>query len=42
MAEELQHLIDRIKQEGVETAEQQGAQIVAKAKEKAAAIVKEA
>lgn len=42
MVEELQHLIDRIKQEGVETAEQQGAQIVAKAKEKAAAIVKEA
>lgn len=41
MVEELQHLIDRIKQEGVETAEQQGAQIVAKAKEKAAAIVKE-
>lgn len=42
MAEELQHLIDRIKQEGIETAEQQATQIIAKAKEKAAAIVKEA
>lgn len=42
MAEELQHLIDRIQKEAVTAAEEQAGQIVAKAKEKAAAIVKEA
>lgn len=42
MAEELQHLIERIQKEAVEKAEQQAADIVSKAKEKAAAIVREA
>lgn len=42
MAEELQHLIDRIQKDAVEAAEQQSAALVAKAKEKAAALVKEA
>lgn len=42
MAEELQHLIDRIQREAVDTGEQQAAKIVAQAREKAAAIVKEA
>lgn len=41
MAEELQHLIDRIQKEAVEAAEQQSARIVSKAKEKAAALVRE-
>jgi V/A-type H+-transporting ATPase subunit E len=42
MAEELQHLIDRIQREAVDTGEQQAAKIVAQAREKAATIVKEA
>lgn len=42
MAEELQHLMDRIRKEAVETAEEQAAGIIARAKEKAAALVKEA
>lgn len=42
MAEELQHLIERIRKEGVEKAEQEGAEILSKAKEKAASIVREA
>ncbi len=42
MAEELQHLIERIQKEAVEKAEQQAAEIISKAKEKAAAIVREA
>lgn len=42
MAEELQHLIERIQREAVDTGEQQAAQIVSKAKEQAAAIVREA
>lgn len=42
MAEELQHLIDRIQREAVDTGEQQAAKIVAQAREKAAAIVKDA
>jgi len=41
MAEELQHLIDRIQKEAVDTAEQQAAKILSQAKEKAAALVKE-
>lgn len=42
MAEELQHLIDRIQREAVDTGEQQAAKIVTQAREKAAAIVKDA
>lgn len=42
MAEELQHLIERIQKEAVEKAEQDAAEIISKAKEKAAAIVREA
>lgn len=42
MAEELQHLIERIQREAVDTGEQQAAKIVAQAREKAAALVKEA
>ncbi len=42
MAEELQHLIDRIQKEAVEAAEKQSVQILAQAKEKAAAVVKAA
>ena len=42
MAEELQHLIERIQKEAVDTAEQESARIVAHAKDKAAAIVREA
>jgi V/A-type H+-transporting ATPase subunit E len=42
MPEELQHLIDRIRKDAVETAEQQSAKILSQAKEKAAALVKEA
>lgn len=42
MAEELQHLIERIRKEAVDAAEAQSAQIVSKAREKAAALVKEA
>jgi len=41
MAEELQHLIDRIQKEAVDSADEKANQIVSKAKEKAAAIVKE-
>ncbi|HMP89981.1 MAG TPA: hypothetical protein PJ991_07260 [Kiritimatiellia bacterium] len=42
MAEELQHLIERIQREAVDTGEQQAAKIVTQAKEKAAALIKEA
>jgi len=42
MAEELQHLIDRIQTEGVDKAEQEAAAIISKAKDKAAAVVAEA
>lgn len=42
MAEELQHLIERIQREAVDTGEQQAAKIVAQAREKAAALIKEA
>ena len=42
MAEELQHLIDRIQKEAVDTAEKQSEQLTAQAKQKAAAMVKEA
>ena len=42
MAEELQHLIDRIQKEAVDTAEKQSEQLIAQAKQKAAAMVKEA
>lgn len=42
MAEELQHLIDRIRTEGVATGEKQAGELVAQAKEKAAAIVADA
>jgi V/A-type H+-transporting ATPase subunit E len=42
MAEELQHLIDRIRKEGVETGEQEAQALVAKAKEQAAGIVADA
>lgn len=42
MAEELQHLIERIQREAVDTGEQQAGKIVAQAKEKAAATVREA
>lgn len=42
MAEELQHLIERIQREAVDTGEQQAAQLVAQAKEKSAGLVREA
>ncbi len=42
MAEELQHLIERIQKEAVDTGERQAAELVTKAKEQAAAIVAEA
>lgn len=42
MAEQLQHLIDRIRQEGVENGEKTAEALVAEAKKKAAAIVAEA
>ena len=42
MAEELQHLIDRIQKEAIDTAEKQAQEIVARAKQKAAQIIKEA
>lgn len=42
MAEELQHLIERIQREAVDTGERQAAEIVAKAKKQAAEIVAEA
>lgn len=42
MAEELQHLIERIQKEAVDAADQKATQIVSQAREKAAALVKEA
>ena len=42
MAEELQHLIDRIQKEAVQSAEDKAGQILSQAKEKAAAMVKDA
>lgn len=42
MAEELQHLIEKIQREAVDTGEQQAAKIVAQAREKAAALIKDA
>ncbi len=42
MAEELQHLIDRIRKEAVDQAEAQAAQLTAQAREKAAALVRDA
>ena len=42
MAEELQHLIERIRKEGVESGEKAADSLVAEAKKKAAAIVAEA
>ena len=42
MAEQLQHLIDRIRQEGVENGEKTAEALIADAKKKAAAIVTEA
>lgn len=42
MAEELQHLIERIQKEAVEKAQQEAEAILSRAKEKAAAIVREA
>ena len=42
MAEELQHLIDRIRAEAIERAEAEAARILAQAREKAAAEVREA
>lgn len=42
MAEELQHLIERIRKEGVENAQREADQILTKAREKAAAVVSEA
>lgn len=42
MAEELQHLIDRIQKEAVQAAEDKAGQILSQAKEKAAAMVKDA
>jgi V/A-type H+-transporting ATPase subunit E len=42
MAEELQHLIDRIHREAIDKAEKEAGLILAQAKEKAAALVKEA
>jgi len=41
MAEELQHLIDRLQKDGVEKAEAQAAKIISAAKEKAAGLVRE-
>lgn len=41
MAEELQHLIDRIHREAIEKSEQEAAAILSQAKERAAAIVRE-
>lgn len=42
MAIELQHLIDRINQEGVEKGEKEAAEILARARENAATIIREA
>lgn len=42
MAEELQHLIERIQREAVDTGERQASEIVAKARQQAAALVAEA
>ena len=42
MADELQHLIERIRKEAVEAGEKEAADLVAKAREKAAALVREA
>lgn len=42
MAEELQHLIERIQREAVDTGEKQATQLVTQAREKAAALVREA
>lgn len=42
MAEELQHLIERIQREAVDTGERQAAEVVARAKQQAAEIVAEA
>ncbi len=42
MAEELQHLIERIRKEGVESGEKAAESLVAEAKKKAAAIVADA
>ncbi len=42
MAEELQHLIDRIQKEGIDKAESEASRIVSKAKEQAAATINEA
>lgn len=42
MAEELQHLIERIQREAVDTGERQAAEILAKAKQQAAALIAEA
>lgn len=42
MAEELQHLLERIRREGVEKAEAEAAAIIAKAREQAAVLVREA
>lgn len=42
MAEELQHLIDRIQREAVDTGEKEAARIVSQAREKAAAMIREA
>lgn len=42
MAEELQHLIERIQREAVDTGEQEATRIVARAQEKAAALVRDA
>lgn len=42
MAEELQHLLDRIQKEAVETAEKETGQIIAKAKQDAVGILKDA
>lgn len=41
MPEELQHLIERVRKEAVDAAENQSVQILSKAKEKAAALVRE-
>lgn len=42
MAEELQHLIERIQKDAVETGERQAEQIISQARQKAAGIIKEA
>ncbi len=42
MAAELQHLIERIQREAVDTADQQAAKLLAEAREKAAALVRDA